>query len=260
MVSPPSSTTNATVPVVTSRSTTNATVPVVTSRSTTNATVPVVTSRSTTNATVPVVTSRTTTNATVPVVTSRSTTNATVPVVTSRSTTNATVNAVVTSRSTTVPVFSYKAKIINPTKKSDVILRQLNFTSKFESLTAMRVQCMEQFQEQVPNTMDFKLGYYGAQQAKVSLITSEDLNAMYLQHPTGSITLWCEGRAKEEEKRKRPRARFEKEEDVESTFISLQDKHGEEYDTPRLRLWSRMISSGLQCFQLIEATFVVCGS
>ena len=108
-----------------------------------------------------------------------------------------------TSQPNTVPVFAYKVKIINPTKKSEVVVRQVNFTTKFDSITAMRVRFVEQFQEQVPNTMDFKLGYYGAQQAKVSLITSEDLNAMYLQHPTGGlITLWCEGRTKEEEKRK----------------------------------------------------------
>ena len=36
---------------------------------------------------------------------------------------------------TSTPVYSYKVKIINPNKKSDVIVRQLNpFSSKFESV------------------------------------------------------------------------------------------------------------------------------
>ena len=32
---------------------------------------------------------------------------------------------------------------------------------------------------------------------------------------------------------------------MEAVFKTLQEKHGENFDTPRLRLWSRMISSGL---------------
>lgn len=35
------------------------------------------------------------------------------------------------------------------------------------------------------------------------------------------------------------------EEDVEAVFKTLQEKHGEKFDTPRLRVWSRRISSGL---------------
>ena len=62
-----------------------------------------------------------------------------------------------TSQPNTVPVFTYKAKIINPTKKSKVVVRLVNFTTKFDSITAMRVRFVEQFQEQVPNTMDFKV-------------------------------------------------------------------------------------------------------
>ena len=89
------------------------------------------------------------------------------------------------------PVYSYKVRIINLSKRSEVIIRQINFTSKFDSITSIRVKFVEQFKEQVPNTMDFKIGYYGSQQTKVSLVTADDLSAMYIQHPTDKpINLW----------------------------------------------------------------------
>ena len=65
-------------------------------------------------------------------------------------------------------------RIINPAKKSEVIVRQLNkFNAKFESVTA---KLTEEFKEQVPNTIDFSFGYCeGSQQAKVWLVTADDL-------------------------------------------------------------------------------------
>ena len=69
---------------------------------------------------------------------------------------------------TNTPVYSYKVKIINPNKKSDVIVRQLNrFSSKFESITDIRRKFVDEFGEHVPNTRDFAVGYFdGSQQAK----------------------------------------------------------------------------------------------
>ena len=45
--------------------------------------------------------------------------------------------------------YSYKVKIINPLKKSDVVVRQLHrFNSKFDSLTALRVKLIDEFERQ----------------------------------------------------------------------------------------------------------------
>ena len=45
-----------------------------------------------------------------------------------------------TAVATTTPVYTYKVRIINPAKKSEVIVRQLNkFNAKFESVTALRI-------------------------------------------------------------------------------------------------------------------------
>ena len=67
------------------------------------------------------------------------------------------------------PSYSYEVKIINPTRKSDVIVHHLTDCSmKFESVTALRVKLIESFRENVPNTIDFNVGYFeGSQQAKI---------------------------------------------------------------------------------------------
>ena len=154
--------------------------------------------------------------------------------------------------------YSYKVKIINPLKKSDVVVRQLHrFNSKFDSLTALRVKLIDEFAETVPDTVNFNVGYFdGRQQAKLWLVTDEDLDSMYSKYRTGEITLWCDGRQSdrsgEEVRSKRKRdseasasRRQEKEEEVDTVFKDLKEKHGNNFDTPRLRLWSRMICSNL---------------
>ena len=156
---------------------------------------------------------------------------------------------------------TYKVKIINPRKKSDIIVPQLHHMhSKFESVIAcIATKLIEEFEQQVPNSVSFNVGYCeGQQHCKMSIVNSDDLKAMYKKYPTGEITLWCDGQSDlaEEEpvgrgKRKRDEAavvttrRQEKEEEVEKVFIELKEKHSDRYDTPRLRLWSRMVASSL---------------
>ena len=82
------------------------------------------------------------------------------------------------------------------------------------------------------------------------MVTSKDLNAMYLRYPKGEITLWCDGRSpsvgqkdsSEHGKCKRDEAGFcsskrqEKEDEVDTVFKDLNEKHCDEYDIPKLRL------------------------
>ena len=72
----------------------------------------------------------------------------------SRSTGSVLVSA--THKTLPQPSYSYKVKIINPAKKSDVIVHHLNDCSmKFESVMALCVKLIESFRENVPNTIDF---------------------------------------------------------------------------------------------------------
>ena len=79
-----------------------------------------------------------------------------------------------------VPVYTYKVKVINPSKKSDVVLRHLNcHTDKFESVTEIKMKLIEEFGDQVPSQLDFSVGYYdGNQQTKTWLVTKDDLDAL----------------------------------------------------------------------------------
>ena len=72
----------------------------------------------------------------------------------------------------------------------------------------------------------------------------------------GEISLWCDSRQPSSEssetstrKRKQdhpiPTQRQEKEEQVDSVYHDLKEKHGKKYDNPKLRLWARMIVGGL---------------
>ena len=155
--------------------------------------------------------------------------------------------------------YCYRVKLINPNKKSESIVRQLNcFTSKFESIQKIREMFRKQFDDQVPSSPEFALGYYdGSQQAKVWLYTTEDLSTMYSKYPKGgTINLWCDSNYGsgngDSHKRKRGDAateksshRMAKEEETEIIFKNLQGKHSAKYDVPRLRLWSRMIAAGI---------------
>ena len=173
----------------------------------------------------------------------------------------ATYNKVVAKpRSTSDPVYSYKVKIVNPSKKSDVAVFYLNhFTTTIDSVTSLRVKLIEAFKDRVPSTLDSNVGYYeGSQQAKIWLVTTDDLKTLYQKFSSGGqITLWCDGRAQEVEvsrKRKREESnsgtrssvahRLENEQNVQEAYKKLLEKHGNVWDTRRLRLWTRMICSG----------------
>ena len=150
-------------------------------------------------------------------------------------------------------------KIINPQKKSDVIVRQLHhFHGKFDSVISLRAKLIEELKEQVPNSVSFNVGYFeGQQHCKVWLVAHDDLCAMYSKYPRGLITLWCDSRSEPGEgesvsarttKRKRDETSTrcqEKEDEVEDVYQDLWRKHADKYSTPQLRLWARMVSSNL---------------
>ena len=126
---------------------------------------------------------------------------------------------------------------------------------RFESVVILRAKLIEKLGDQVPNTITFDVGYYeGSQHSKIWICNNDDLEAMYHKVNPGEITLWCEGALSSTEEESRstkrnredndnpPSKRQKKEEEVESV---LKEKHGDAFDTPRLRLWARMIVSKL---------------
>ena len=147
-------------------------------------------------------------------------------------------------------LFTYKVKIINPNKKSDVVIHQLHkFTGKFESIVMLHAKLIEEFKENVPDSFTFNVGYFeGQRHAKMALSSEEDLKAMYLKYQSGDITLWCDGKsddvASRIRKRDEPSSRYqERDEEVNDIFKQLKEKHSNTYDNLKLRLWARMVVS-----------------
>jgi len=58
-------------------------------------------------------------------------------------------------------------RISNPEKLSQFISRQLHhFDGKFDSIMAIKVHLMDKFGDQVPETINFNIGYFEGRQCK----------------------------------------------------------------------------------------------
>jgi len=123
-------------------------------------------------------------------------------------------------------------------------------------MTALRAKIIDQFQDSVPNTLDYNAGYFeGQQQSRNVARNKRRPCSMYTKHPSGDFTFWCDGRYCESEtvedgrgKRKRDLAGSKRQtgkEEVDSLFKNLKEKHGSSYETPKLRLWAQMVTSNL---------------
>ena len=59
---------------------------------------------------------------------------------------------------------------------------------KFDSVTAIHVKLIDELGDQVPDKVDFNVGYYeGKQQAKIWLVSREDLEMMYSNYSKGDM-------------------------------------------------------------------------
>ena len=155
--------------------------------------------------------------------------------------------------------YSYKVKIINPNRKSDKMVRHLHsVNSKFESVNQLRVCLKDEFQDHMPATTTFDIGYFeGKQQSKIWLVTLDDLHKMYEVYPKGGeVVLWCDSvsdvRTEADANLKRSKEaeavaskRSQQEWEVESVYKELSEKHMQTWDVPLLKLWARCIVSGV---------------
>ena len=151
--------------------------------------------------------------------------------------------------------YTYKVKIINPSKKSDTTVRFLNyFHHKFESISMLKSVLTDELRGAIPDS-NCSFGYYnGCQQSKIWLMTDDDLKTMYIKNPNGGqISLWCDGishnsdvsvQHKKKDVHNIGTSLIQKE-DMDSVFEQLLNKHGSAFDRPKLRLWSKMIVSGI---------------
>ena len=63
-------------------------------------------------------------------------------------------------------MFSYGVKIVNQSRRKDSIVRDLRkFCGKFTSIVHMKVKLMKEFEDQVPPTTHFSVGYFVGRQS-----------------------------------------------------------------------------------------------
>ena len=113
----------------------------------------------------------------------------------------------------------------------------------------LQMKLIEEFKDLVPDSLFFDVGYFeGQKHSKIWLVDKEDFSTMYRKYPREEISLWCDGHTEAEDcakggrKRKRgPSKRREREKEVDEVSQQLKEKHGDKYDTPRLRLWARTV-------------------
>lgn len=159
--------------------------------------------------------------------------------------------------------FTYTVKIYDPERRSKFVQRNLHgICHKFESVKALRCALYHELESDIPDG-DYNVGYFeGSQHKKKWLVSAADLQAMYA-HFKGrkEIPLWCDGKGSapdsedDEQPRKKKRKKstnkdntkktIDREEELESVFQSLRDKHGSKWSGPQYRLWARAIVSGV---------------
>ena len=136
--------------------------------------------------------------------------------------------------------------MINPTKRSEFILKKLSFHGKFTSTVDLHAKLVEALGDLVPRSLTFNVGYFeGQQHSKIVIIDNDDVKNMYERYK-GEITLWCErdvpdtGHGK---KSKASKVDEERECDVDKIYQELYNKHSVKYNIPKLRLWARCIAT-----------------
>jgi len=131
------------------------------------------------------------------------------------------------------PKYSYKVRVINPSKKTDYVVRQIHpFHSKFVNVFQLRSTLVDELKEQVPDSTTFRVGYLEGLKNRMSVVSNDDIKAMYDSQGC-DITLWCDARIEDSARSDTnlgKRRRDERESEVEEVFEELKRKHEEQYD------------------------------
>lgn len=159
--------------------------------------------------------------------------------------------------------YSYRVKLINPVRKKDSVIRELRkFRGRFKSVTEMKIRLMEEFEEQIPETTKFGIGYIeGRQSTKRWICCDDDIAAMYTAYatcPEKEIMLWCDSRCGGDNNEDNPKSKRRKTNDVsskreenEQRVAEIADELKEQHEKKlklnevQYRLWARMLVTGV---------------
>lgn len=115
--------------------------------------------------------------------------------------------------------------------------------SKVSSITQLKASLIDEFKDEVPNTLDFDLGWFEGS-SKKWLVVPEDLNRMYCKN---EISLWCDvsvGKGPTGERKSGESSGSRRQDSVDAIYQELLTQHSDDYSKPQLRLWARMVHCG----------------
>ena len=120
---------------------------------------------------------------------------------------------------------------------------------------------MEEFEEHMPETTKYALGYIeGRQSTKRWICCEDDLNAMYTNYasyPGKEILLWCDSRSGEDRDEEHPKSKrhksdvTSKREEAEQRVVEIAEELKELHEDKlklsevQYRLWARMLVTGI---------------
>ncbi len=158
-------------------------------------------------------------------------------------------------------MYNYKVKFINPKKKSDTVLITWHqVTSRFETISELKLKLKDDLSTFVPDSPDFRVGYMVNRTTQQLILAREDLAVMYsTARDEKEIILWCD--KKNEAEREQPARNARKrnstttppeagsskvlkgsdDDEMIQILDKLKKKHLECYTYPQLRLWAKFI-------------------
>ena len=129
-------------------------------------------------------------------------------------------------------------------KNSKPVVRQVHkLKKKVPSITQLKANLIDEFSDEIPNTLDFELGWCEGSSRKW-LVVPEDLAQMYATCGGTEISLWCDVSPSKKRKRSESGLRKENDDEVDSIYEELLSQHSDNYTKPQLKLWARMIKCG----------------
>ena len=113
--------------------------------------------------------------------------------------------------------YKYIVRKINPKRKSEHITKVWhNVDKKFATCKELKLKLIETFEDKLPNFSELKCGFL-EKGSKCWVEDDDDLEAMYeIFDSADEITIWCEGRLSEEQRRKKDAGKKRKLEDADS--------------------------------------------
>jgi hypothetical protein len=106
------------------------------------------------------------------------------------------------------------------------------------------MKILEELGDDLGDSIKFDVGYYENRTSRCLLVSSDDLKLLYeIFNGKDEIHLWCNASddSSSSSSKTKKRKRESDDENIDTIYQDLKEKHSDAYSIPQLRLWARMI-------------------